>query len=105
MNSFILAAILGVTWLPQPDGTHIMKAQPTSLNTAEICFYEIDAQIGPSPITCVPSDGTNIAQLQMDTPGCHDHVIKATGKNDVGESMLSNEATAREVPCVPLLVE
>jgi len=92
---FLLAQI---TYTPETDGTYTLKAQPTSVNTETICFFDEATNVG-----CVTSDGVAVASLNL-VLDCGVHVITATAINDFGESLVSNSGGTMGVPCAPLLI-
>jgi hypothetical protein len=114
--TIILAIIL---WLP--DGAeYTLAAQPTSPNTEEICFYEVDQESYQvlSSLGCVgmpPNCFDNIADCRVEHTitlpvDGRDRYVMASAKNAAGESMLGGDTSGAPgrvvlVPAVPLLVQ
>ncbi len=93
-----LMLLAAVTYTPETDGTYTLSAQPTSINTETICFFDEAVNVG-----CVPSDGAAVASVNV-VLDCGVHSITATARNVFGESLLSNSGGTMGVPCAPLLI-
>jgi len=93
---FILAQV--VTYTPEVDGTYTLMAQPTSINTDTICFFDEAVSVG-----CVVSDGSTVSSLNL-VLDCGVHVITAKAVNAFGDSLPSNDGGTLGVPCAPLLI-
>lgn len=93
-----LILLAAVTYTPETDGTYTLRAQPTSINTDEVCFFDEATSVG-----CVVSDGVAVASLNL-VLDCGVHVITATARNTFGESLVSNSGGTMGVPCAPLLI-